>query len=131
MATTEGKTNSGCLPAVIVAVVLVVGLGLGVWFAFKRVFGSWTPPQPAYGYTGDWKLHNVGGEEERPLPSAAEIWRYDENWNPTNPFGSRFYLARLGHAERQLDFRSFTNKGGSLGDVERTHVQFLYRDPVN
>ena len=131
MAITVEKNKSGCLGLLIVGV-LVVGLVVGSWFGLRQLFGFRTPPQPVYGYTGDWKLHmQNNGEQERPLPSATNIWRYDASWQPTNTFTSRFYLARLGHAERQLNFRSFTNKGGSLGDVERTRVEFLYRDPTN
>src|SRR5262245_30778598 len=102
MATTAEKKGNGCLVSVIVLVVLAVGLALGLWSAYHHVFG-FRLRQPVYGYTGDWKFHNVNAEEERPLPPAAEIWRYDDNWKPTNAFAFKFYLARLGHAERQLN----------------------------
>ena len=126
------KTDSRRVVFLIVGVAFLAGLLLCLlWVGVRRLFVSPMPPQPVSGYTGDWKMHGTHGEEERLLPSAAEIWRYHENWQPTNIWTSKFYIARIGHSERQLNFQSFTNKGGSLGDFTTTRVQFLYHDPTN
>ena len=125
------KNNTGRTAILIIGVVLVASLLVGLWLGFRRLVKSRIPPQPVFGFTGDWKMHNANGEEERPLPPAAEIWRDRESWKPMKENAYRFYLARLGHAERQLNFQSVTNEPLSLGDLVYTRVQFLYHDPTN
>ncbi|MEK7781087.1 MAG: hypothetical protein AAB370_06260 [Verrucomicrobiota bacterium] len=125
------KINKGRILIWIVFVVVVVGLIFGAWSEFRWVFIGRTPSQPVSGYAGDWKIRSVHGEEERPLPPAAEIWRDYESWTPTNGYVFKYYLARLGHAERQIEFRCSTNAGMTLGDRVTTRVKFLYRDPTH
>lgn len=112
----------------VVAALVASPILVGLWFG---LFIGHIHSQPVSGYTGDWKMHDIHGDEERPLPPAAEVWHYHEKWKLTNEWASKFYVARIGHAERQLNFQSLTNKGKSLGDRTTTYVEFLYRDPTN
>ena len=132
MAIMAKKTNNARVAILIVGILFAACLVIGLLcLEVRRELIGRTPSQPVSGYTGDWKMHGIHGEQERPLPPAVEIWRYHESWKLTNEWASRFYIARFGHAERQLNFESYTNQGGSLGDRECTRVKFLYNDPTN
>jgi hypothetical protein len=125
-----GKNRNNA-SATVVVVVLMFVVGLLMFALWSGAFRTRIPAQPVAGYTGDWKMHGTSGEEERPLPPAVEIWRDYNAWKPTKDFTSKFYLARLGHAERQAGFRAVTNHPASLDDQINTCVQFLYHDPTN
>src|SRR5690349_15354786 len=98
---------------------------LGVFFHFPD------PPQPKFGFTGNWRLTDVFGFVEQPLPPAAELWQHYEAWKvPTNYHGSRLYLARLGDTTRQSGFRSWVSFGDTpIGAQHYTNVEFTYTDP--
>ena len=91
------------------------------------------PPQPKFGFAGNWRSTDVFGFKERPLPSAAEVWSDYTAWNsPPNFRGARLYLARLGKAERQSGFRSWISSGDTpLGAQRYTNVEFTYTDSTN
>jgi len=90
--------------------------------------------QPKFGYTGQWHRHYPFGWKEAYLPPASEVRKHHKAWEATtNDFSTRVYIARLGHAERQLNFRVSTNMTHNmpLGDYHYTIVDFDYVDPTN
>lgn len=90
------------------------------------------PPQPKFGFAGEWRLPDVFGVEERPLPAAKDIWRDYEQWTPKTPNRRRVYVARLGGGFRQSMFQSSTNLGDTpVGAYRYTHADFVYADPTN
>ena len=90
------------------------------------------PPQPKFGFTGDWRLFDVSGTEERPLPPASEVWSDYSDWQPKTQDRRRLYVGRLGGAERQSAFVVSTNRGETpMGAQTYTHIDFTYTDPTN
>jgi hypothetical protein len=88
------------------------------------------PPQPEFGFTGDWRSTHVFGFEERPLPPPGQVWQDYSEWQAGHK--GRYYLARLGGAAHQSDFRASTNRGETpMGAQTYTHVDFIYTDPTN
>ena len=120
-----GIVTTIALLGVVIPCVLVIG------FVFRPSY----PPQPKYGYTGEWRIPQISpvfGVEERPLPPADDLWRDYEEWQPKTEHARRVYVARLGDASRQFHFRSSTNKGDTpLGAQHYTHADFIYMDPTN
>ena len=100
-----------------------------LWFLFHVPY----PPQPKFGFAGNWRTTDVFGYMERRLPTAIEVWQNYNGWTePTNFHGSRLYLARLGGATRQSGFRSWVSSGDTpMGAQRYTHVEFTYSDPTN
>jgi hypothetical protein len=107
---------------------LIIGAVALLWLLFRTPY----PPQPKFGFVGNWRLADVFGYEERPLPPAAEIWRDYMNWQPKPEHRRRLYLARLGGSERQSGFSSRTIPGDTpMGAQKYTSVEFNYTDPTN
>jgi len=116
----------GCLVGC--GILVVVGLFVALGFLFRVPY----PPQPAFGFTGDWRSTDVFGYEERPLPPAAEIWQDYSSWQPKTEHRRRLYLVRLGGSERQSAFIASTNSGDTpMGAQRYTHIDFTYTDPTN
>jgi hypothetical protein len=113
--------------AAAVLVALVVVIFVFFWFATRP------PPQPKFGYAGDWRFQSVSGVEERVLPQAERMWQDYNSWQPkTNVFTQRVYLARLGGMIRQTQFTwSHTRGDTPAGAQDYTHVDFIYTDPMN
>jgi len=107
----------------------VIGGAILVWLLFRVPY----PPQPKFGFTGNWRTTDVFGFAERPLPAAEAVWQDYEAWSaPTNFHGSRLYLARIGSAARQSGFRSWVSSGDTpMGAQRYTSVEFTYTDPTN
>jgi len=117
-----GIVTAIALLGVLVPCALVIG------FVFRPSY----PPQPKFGYTGEWRIPDVVGVEERPLPPAEDMWRDYEKWQPKTEHARRVYVARLGDASRQFHFRTSTNKGDTpMGAQHYTHADFGYMDPTN
>jgi hypothetical protein len=105
----------------------VLAVVVGVVF-----FGTSYPPQPRFGFTGDWRVSDVFGTEERPLAPANEIWRDYSTWQPQKEGSRRVYIARLGGAEHQSNFFASTNSGDTpMGAQKYTDVDFIYSDLTN
>jgi hypothetical protein len=121
----------GCTLGIVGAAALVVFLLFGVVIAF--IFHVPYPPQPKFGFAGNWRTPDVLGFEERPLPPASQVWKDYEGWHPaTNEYTRRVYLARLGGAARQTGIRSSISSGDTpMGAQWYTHVEFFYADPTN
>jgi hypothetical protein len=118
------------LAALFAAVLIlpVVGKGLLTLIFFRPIA---PPPQPQFGFTGNWGATEVGGFTLRPLPPAAEVWQ-NYSASLTNFHGSRLYLARLGGASRQSGFRTWVSSGDTPAGAQRyTNVEFTYIDPTN
>lgn len=121
----------------IVAVGIVVGcfglLAVAAGFLISQLFRVTEPPQPAFGFTGNWRTTNVFGFRERPLPPAAMVWQDYTNWHETTNFtGARLYLARLGGATKQSDFRRWISSDDTpMGAQRNTNVEFIYSDSTN
>ena len=121
----------------IIGTILAVLFGLillflaATWLLFRAATAP--PPQPKFGYTGNWRGFNAVGFQERPLPSATNLWREYEAWKlGTNQHALRLYVARLGGAERQSGFRSSFSRGETpMGARDYTTVDFIYTDPTN
>src|SRR6476659_10625673 len=94
------------------------------WLLFRIPY----PPQPKFGFTGNWRSSDVFGFEEHPLPPAAEVWKDYAAWSAaTNQQRSRLYLARLGAAAFQSAFRSWVSSGDTpMGAQRYTNVEFIY-----
>jgi hypothetical protein len=119
--------------ACLLAAVLVVPI-LGKFLLALVLFQPLPPPpQPAFGFAGPWRYHDVDGwAEERPLPPAATIWQDYSTWTPRTGNKRRLYLARLGGADRQSAFQVSTNIGDTpMGAQRYTRVDFIYTDPTN
>ena len=111
-----------------VLVLVVVGAFALLWLWFRTPY----PPQPKFGFTGNWRSTDVFGYEERPLPPAATIWQEYSTWQPKTEHRRRLYLARLGGSERQSGFIALTNSGDTpIGTQRYTCVDFDYTDPTN
>ena len=112
-----------------VLVLFVVAAATILWLVFRVPY----PPQPKFGFSGNWRTTDVFGFKERMLPPAAEVWHDYNSWTaPTNFHGSRLYLARLGGASRQSAFRAWFSSGDTPAGAQRyTHVEFTYTDPTN
>jgi hypothetical protein len=109
-------------------ILVVVGLFVALGFLFRVP----DPPQPAFGFTGDWRSTDVFGYEERPLPAAATVRQDYSTWQPKTEHRRRLYLARLGGSERQFRFVASTNSGDTpMGAQRYTWVEFDYTDPTN
>jgi len=111
------------------ALFLFTGLAL-LWLLFRTP----SPPQPKFGFKGNWRLPDVSGFEERQLPPARELWQDYTSWGDatTNKARRRLYLARLGGATNQLGFSSSISSGDTpMGAQQYTHVEFAYTDPTN
>jgi hypothetical protein len=117
--------------AIFVAGVLsmvVVGAFTLLWLLFRTPY----PPQPKFGFAGNWRSTDVFGFEERPLPSAATIWQDYSTWQPKTEHRQRLYLARLGGSYHQSGFVALTNSGDTpMGAQTYTWVDFDYTDPTN
>jgi len=111
----------------VVTFVILAAFGF-VWFFLRTPY----PPQPKFGFTGNWRPTNVFGYEERPLPAAVDISQNYSAWQPKTEFGGRYYVARLGGSERQSHFVVSTNSGETpMGAQRYTWVDFDYSDPTN
>jgi hypothetical protein len=109
-------------------IVIVVGLFVALGLLFRVPY----PPQPAFGFTGDWRSTAVFGCEERPLPPAATVWQEYSTWHPKTEQVQRLYLMRLGGMERQSRFIASTNSGDTpMGAQRYTWIDFDYTDPTN
>jgi len=116
----------------IVTTIALLGVAIPCVLVIGFMFRPSYPPQPKLGYTGEWRMPDAFGVEERPLPPAEDLWRDDEEWQPKTEHAHRVYVARLGDASRQLAFRTSTNKGDTpLGAQQYTDVHFAYVDPTN
>lgn len=116
--------------AIILGSLLVLGILAIV--TVGSLFRVSYPPQPAFGFTGNWRSTDVFGCEERPLPPAKTIGQDYSSWEPKTKNQRRFYLVRLGGAERQSAFIASTNSGDTpMGSQRYTHVEFAYTDPTN
>ncbi len=117
--------------ALVVAGVLVVGLAGAMtllWLMFRTPY----PPQPEFGFTGDWRSFSTFGTDERPLPPAREVAQDYATWQPKTEYRNRVYLARLGGTNHQSNFRSSVVTGDTpMGAQKYTFVEFTYNDPTN
>ena len=108
----------------------VIGAFTLLWLVFRVPY----PPQPKFGFTGNWRVTDVFGFKERPLPPATNVWTDYTAWEDatTNQHGRRVYLARLGGATNQSGFRSSHSSGDTpMGAQRYTHAEFAYTDPTN
>jgi hypothetical protein len=111
---------------------LLLGIIIPSLLVIGFIFRPSYPPQPTFGYPGEWRLSDAIGVEERPLPPAEDVWRDYEAWQPKTQHAWRVYLARLGDASRQLGFQTSTNRGDTpLGAQDYTHAHFGYVEPTN
>ncbi len=109
-------------------IAIVVAAFIGLWLLFRTPY----PPQPKFGFTGDWRSTDVFGFEERPLPPSGEVWQDYSAWQPKTKDRRRLYLARLGGAEHQSAFVASTNSGDTpMGAQRYTHIDFTCTDPTN
>ncbi|HEX5223016.1 MAG TPA: hypothetical protein VFZ59_25890 [Verrucomicrobiae bacterium] len=105
-------------------------VGLSILFGY--LFSVPYPPQPTFGFTGNWRYTGVFGYEERPLPPASRIWEEYLAWEPKTEHRQRLFLARLGGLERQSGFTVSTNSGDTpMGAQRYTDIEFTYTDPTN
>ena len=106
----------------------LVGLSIVLGYLFRVPY----PPQPAFGFAGDWRSTSVFGYEERPLPPASRIWDEYLAWKPKTEHRQRLFLVRLGDADRQSAFVVSTNSGDTpMGAQRYTNIEFTYTDPTN
>ena len=121
------------MKSVVIILGCIVGCGILVVVGlFAFLVHVPYPPQPVFGFTGNWRSTHVFGYEERPLPPAAEIWQDYSTWQPKTQDSGRFYLVRLGGGERQSGFVTSTNSGDTpMGAQRSTWVEFNYTDPTN
>lgn len=121
--------------AIIIGSVLAVGVAalVGIVVLVASIIRVPYPPQPKFGFTGDWRSTDVFGFEERPLPPAARVWQDYDAWRPsTNEHSRRLYLARLGSVASQSGFRSWVSSGDTpMGAQRYTNVEFTYTDSTN
>jgi|GEM_PF-4953854 hypothetical protein len=112
-------------------IILIPAIAMALFFFFFLPVS--TPPQPTFGFTGNWRTTGVFGFQEKPLPPAADVWKDYNAWtSQTNFHGSRLYLARLGGAGRQSGFRTWVSSGDTpMGAQRYTNVEFIYTDPTN
>jgi len=111
-----------------VLVLAVVGTFTLLWLLFRTPY----PPQPKFGFAGNWRSTDVFGYEERPLPPVAEIWQDYSTWQPKTEHRRRLYLVRLGGSKRQSGFVASTNSGDTpMGAQRYTSVDFDYTDSTN
>jgi hypothetical protein len=111
-------------------VIFLVGAFALLWAVFRVSY----PPQPKFGFTGNWRTTAVFGFKEHPLPPATNVWQDYTAWEDgaTNQNVRRVYLAQLGGATNQWDFRSSHSRGDTpMGAQWYTHVGFTYTDPTN
>ncbi len=124
-------THVAAVLGVGIVVVVIIRAGIvGVFlYPLSRIPN---PPQPVFGFTGNWRSTCVFGFEERPLPPAADVWQDYLTWRPKAKNQQRLYVARLGGAARQSAFLASTNSGDTpMGAQKYTHVDFIYTDPTN
>src|SRR6185369_10582152 len=83
--------------------VFVIGAFTLLWVVFRVPY----PPQPKFGFTGNWRTTDVFGFKERPLPPATKVWTDYTAWADatTNQHARRVYFGRLGGATNQSGFR--------------------------
>jgi len=124
-----GLAISGLGGCLLIVGVIVTVLFFAVGSLFRLSYAT-----PKLGYAGEWRPWNFEPVEERPLPPAETLWSNYQAWCAEAGDGvRRLYVARMGHAHRQKNFRVHQARTHNVpwGDYIYTSVEFDYHDPTN
>jgi hypothetical protein len=117
------------LKAVGVILVVVASSAVCLLVLMGVIFRNSYPPQPKFGFGGDWRVYSELGLEERSLPTATNIWADYSRWKPKSEHGLKMYVACLGGSARQQSFHAWHSRGDTpLGAQDYTNAEFIYED---